>query len=305
VLHDNPAWLPPLLAALRARAVPHREHPLGAGTLDLAAPPPAGVFWSRFSASAHTRGRPWAKEHARAVLAWLDGHGRRVVNGREVLELEVSKIAQQAALAAFGIEVPRTVAVVGDDPDAVLAAADAVGYPLVTKHNQGGKGLGVRRADDPGELAAQLRDPARERPVDGILLVQEYLRAARPRITRVELVGGEVVYGLTADTSAGFELCPAEACAVPGGFALRPELPAELVGRYREFVRGHGIEVAGIEFIETADGRTVTYDVNTNTNYNPDVEAQARDAGLAGAADTLAGHLAGVLAASTQDGSRA
>ena len=33
--------------------------------------------------------------------------------------------------------------------------------------------------------------------------------------------------------------------------------------------------MAGFEFIETADGRLVTYDVNTNTNYNPDVEAVA------------------------------
>ncbi len=33
--------------------------------------------------------------------------------------------------------------------------------------------------------------------------------------------------------------------------------------------------VYGIEFIETVDGRVVTYDVNTNTNYNAGVEAGA------------------------------
>ena len=43
--------------------------------------------------------------------------------------------------------------------------------------------------------------------------------------------------------------------------------------------RDDGIGVAGIEFIETRDGRVVTYDVNTNTNYNPDVEASAPRSG--------------------------
>jgi len=36
-----------------------------------------------------------------------------------------------------------------------------------------------------------------------------------------------------------------------------------------------GLEVCGIEFIESIDGRLLTYDVNTNTNYNAAVEASA------------------------------
>ena len=50
---------------------------------------------------------------------------------------------------------------------------------------------------------------------------------------------------------------------------------------YVAFTRSAGIEVAGIEFIEAADGRVLTYDVNTNTNYNPDVEAVAPKSGPA------------------------
>ena len=37
------------------------------------------------------------------------------------------------------------------------------------------------------------------------------------------------------------------------------------------------IEVAGIEMIADAEGGTWVYDVNTNTNYNPDAEAAAVD----------------------------
>lgn len=62
--------------------------------------------------------------------------------------------------------------------------------------------------------------------------------------------------------------------------------------QYLAFLKDAGITVAGIEFIETVDGRFVTYDVNTNTNYNPDVEATAAVSGPR----TIASFLGGLLA---------
>lgn len=279
VLHENPEWMPPFAAAFAAEGVDWDETLVTGGSLDLTAAPAEGLWWSRMSASAHTRGHTAAAEHARALLDVLEAHGRRVVNGRAVLDLELSKVRQLALLRAARIAVPRTVAVVGGRPDDVLAAAATVGPPVVVKPNRGGKGLGVTRFDSVDELAAAL--PGLDEPVDGVLLVQKYVEPARPRITRAEIVGGELVYAITADTErGGFQLCPADACAVDGTpaslFALRTEpLPSGLADAYESFARWHGLEVAGFEFIETADGRAVTYDVNTNTNYNPDVEAVA------------------------------
>ena len=279
VLHENPEWMPPFAAAFAAEGVDWDETLVTGGSLDLTAAPAEGLWWSRMSASAHTRGHTAAAEHARALLDVLEAHGRRVVNGRAVLDLELSKVRQLALLRAARIAVPRTVAVVGGGPDDVLAAAATVGPPVVVKPNRGGKGLGVTRFDSVDELAAAL--PGLDEPVDGVLLVQEYVEPARLRITRAEIVGGELVYAITADTErGGFQLCPADACAVDGTpaslFALRTEpLPSGLADAYESFARWHGLEVAGFEFIETADGRAVTYDVNTNTNYNPDVEAVA------------------------------
>ena len=279
VLHENPEWMPPFAAAFAAEGVDWDETLVTGGSMDLTATPAEGLWWSRMSASAHTRGHTAAAEHARALLDVLEAHGRRVVNGRAVLDLELSKVRQLALLRAARIAVPRTVAVVGGRPDDVLAAAATVGPPVVVKPNRGGKGLGVTRFDSVDELAAAL--PGLDEPVDGVLLVQEYVEPARPRITRAEIVGGELVYAITADTErGGFQLCPADACAVDGTpaslFALRTEpLPSGLADAYESFARWHGLEVAGFEFIETADGRAVTYDVNTNTNYNPDVEAVA------------------------------
>lgn len=274
VIHENPDWYPPIEAALRDAGVPHQQWLLGEGTVDLGDVPPHGVFWSRMSASSHARGHPFAKDLTRAVLCWLEAHGRRVVNGRQVLELEVSKAHQLVALRAAGFDVPRTVAVAGSKQ--LAAAAAALDVPFISKHNQGGKGLGVRRWDSREDFAAYIAEPRDS--ADGIILLQEYVQAAAPFITRVEIVGGEFVYAITADTSGGsFELCPAEACAVGTGeiFALRDDIDPRITRRYADFARRHGIEIAGFEFIETADGRFVTYDVNTTTNYSPAIEATA------------------------------
>jgi hypothetical protein len=291
VIHENPDWYAPLAAAFDAAGVPHEPWLLGDAVIDLGEEPPAGVFWSRMSASSHTRGHPFAKDQARGVLAWLESGGRRVVNGRRVIDLEMSKVEQLAALRAAGFDVPRTITVAGTGE--LAAAARKIVVPFISKHNQGGKGLGVRLFESHREFDDYIGGPDYEAPVDGITLLQEYLRAAQPRVTRVEVVGGEFVYAITADTAAGgFELCPADACAVPAAgeaapslFALRDGFDDPIVGRYLDFGAAHGIEIAGFEFIETADGRLVTYDINTTTNYNAEIEAVAPRPALTAVAD--------------------
>lgn len=287
MIHENPDWYAPLASAFDAEGVPHQEWQLGSGLLDLDEEPPPGVFWSRMSASSHSRGHPFAKDQTRAALTWLEGHRRRVVNGRRVLDLEMSKAEQLCLLRAAGFDVPRTLAVAG--PAELPAAARKLPVPFIGKHNQGGKGLSVRLFTSHDEFGAALAAPDYLPPVDGITLLQEYLAPAEPRITRVEIVGGQYMYAITADTArGGFELCPADACAVPGQpaargegeaggglFALREGFDHPIVGRYLDFARRHGIEIAGFEFIETADGRVVTYDINTTTNYNAAIEAAA------------------------------
>lgn len=294
IVHDNPQWLAPFATAFEAAGIPYQEWLLGEDGIDLDAAPPRGVFWSRLSASAHTRGRPRAKEQGRAVLRWAEAWGRPVVNGSRVLELEVSKAAQHAALRAHGIDVPRTV-VAFDVADAVRAA-QRIGLPVIVKHNQGGKGLGVRRIDTTAQLAEWASGPDAAASPDGIVLVQELLQTAEPAITRAEFVGGAFLYAVRVDTSDGFELCPAEACAVDGApepFRLRDDIDAghPLIVRLSGFLHAAGIAIAGVEFAETVDGRTVVYDVNTNTNYNPDVEIRAARAG----ADAVASYLGGLL----------
>ncbi len=221
VIHENPQWIPPFAAAFEAEGVPFEEWMLTDGSIDLAVEPPEGIFWSRLSASAHTRDHAYSKEFGRAVLRWLASWGRTVINGADVLELEVSKVAQHAALRHAGIDVPRTVAVFGVDD--LVAQAERFGAPFISKHNQGGKGLGVRRWETVEEFAAWVAGAEFEPSPDGITLLQELLVAKSPFVTRAEFVAGDFVYAVRVDTSAGsFELCPAEACAVPEPTASNP-----------------------------------------------------------------------------------
>jgi hypothetical protein len=288
VIHENPEWFPPLRAAFEAEGVPVEELLLTEGEIDLTSDPAPGIYWSRMSASAHTRGNGFAKEYTRATLSWLEAAGRRVVNGRGVIDLEVSKVQQHLALQKLGFDVPRTKAVFGKRD--LVSTAATFPVPFISKHNQGGKGLGVRRWDTQEEFATWVAGPDFEESPDGITLIQELLAAAEPFNTRAEFVGGEFVYAVRVDTSGDtFEFCPADACALPGQaplFQLRertangdPIAEHPVIRRLPEFLTANRIEIAGIEFIETSDGRTVVYDVNTNTNYNPDVEAVAEKSG--------------------------
>jgi hypothetical protein len=117
------------------------------------------------------------------------------------------------------------------------------------------------------------------------------VRAPEPLITRAEFIGGRFIYAVEVDTSDGFELCPADVCAVGDAFCPAGEVPRAkftiiddidpaLKRRYEAFLAANGIDVAGIEFITSVEGAVYTYDVNTNTNYNADAEVRAGRSGM-------------------------
>ena len=302
VIHENDAWVEPLRDAFRDFGLPFSEWFIDRRTLDLASVPPEGVFYNRMSASSHTRGHRYAAELTGGVLAWLEAHGRRVINDSRALALEVSKMAQYAALGRYAIRVPHTIAAVGREE--IVAAAKAMGAPFITKHNRAGKGLGVHLFDSVAALERYVDGDAFEDSVDGVTLIQRYIEAPQPFITRVEFVGGRLLYAVQVDTSQGFELCPADVCriddafcpvgekAAPPRFRIVPGFSHPIVERYRRFLADHGIGIAGIEFIRDRDGEIYTYDVNTNTNYNADAERAAGMSGMRAIAAYLGSELA-------------
>ena len=286
VIHENDAWVEPLRAAFAERGLPYQEWFLSEGVFDFASEPPPGVFYNRMSASSHTRGHRYAPELTAAVLAWLRSHDRRVINNARALQLELSKLDQYATLARYGIRTPHTVAAVGRDN--IVEAARAFDGPFITKHNQGGKGLGIRLFSSSEQLEDYVNSEEFDAGPRGQVLLQQYIKPREPFITRVEILGGRFLYALRSDTSEGFELCPADACQLPAAapdvcpadgaakFSLSPlEADDPLVARYIRLCDGEGFDLAGIEFVESEDGERYTYDINGTTNYNSAVGAQA------------------------------
>lgn len=285
VLFENEVWMPPLREALRERGLPVQEHLVTDGTVDPSNRPQPGVWINRMSPSAHTRDHQGGVLLTRLWLEHLEAYGRPVLNGARAFGLEVSKVEQDRALRRAGIRTPHTVAVVGGT-EALLRAAQTMPTPFITKHNQGGKGLGVQLFRQLPAFEDHLRSGEFFPSPDGITLLQQYIEPSEPFITRVEIVDGRFLYAIKSSTAGGFQLCPADACAIDedafcpadGGdtFQLRPDITADdpLVQQYIQLMANEGLDIAGIEFVEDAQGRRWTYDINGTTNFNGAVEAR-------------------------------
>ena len=312
IIHENSEWTIHLTKRLEELGIPFEEWHLDEGLLDLSKEPPEGIFYSRMSASSHTRGHRFAPEYTAQVLAWLEAHGRKVFNGSRALELEVSKVKQYLELTKHGVKTPRTIATVGKE-QLLTAAKEFDGKAFITKHNRAGKGLGVQLFHSIEALKSYIDGPSFEEPVDGVTLIQEYIVSPESYITRCEFVGGEFVYGVRVDTSEGFELCPADACQIGDLFCPVGEEVEEkpkfqviegfndpIIEKYKRVLESNNIKVAGIEFIRNETGEIYTYDINTNTNYNSDAEAKAGKFGMLELARFLGEELAAEYGAVTR-----
>lgn len=281
LIYENEEWLAPLISELDQISAPYEKWPMIAGNLDLLNEPPKGVFFNRMSASAHTRGHRYSPEYTACAINWLDAYGRRVINGGNTINLEVSKAAQYAALSKTGITVPETKVVLGLEQ--LIDIAKQTNMPFIIKHNRAGKGLSVKLIHDIESLQNFINSKDYEPPVDGIWLIQQYIQSTQPFITRTEFINGKFVYAVRVNTEQGFELCPADVCEiddvfcpidseVKDKFEIIENFRHPLISQYESFMAKHKLDVAAFEFILDEDNNAYTYDINTNTNYNSQAE---------------------------------
>ena len=206
VLYENPAWIPPLQEGLENEGFQVRLVHVNEGSLDPSTAPAEGIWLNRISPSSHTRGHVHSVELARQLLYWLESHGRRVVNGLCAFELEMSKLRQDLALRRHGIRTPRPVLAVGKGH--LLEAASTFSGPFITKHDQGGKGLGIQLFQDSSELGGHLDEVDFDAGPGARMILQQYIAAPEPFITRVEIVGGRFVFAMRSSTSEGSSSAP-------------------------------------------------------------------------------------------------
>lgn len=292
VLYENADWMAPLERELKAAKLDYETWHIHETIFDLTQTPPVGVYLNRMSPSSHTRGHIGSVDATREMIYWLESYGRKVVNGSPAFAFEVSKIKQYTALQQAGIATPKTIAAIGS-PETLVNAAKNMQAPFITKHNRGGKGMGVQLFQSHAAYAEYVHSKEFQVPMDHVTLIQEYITPRQPFITRVEIVNGEFLYAIDVNTAKGFELCPAEKCEIGDSFcptteaaapatpinrqslfSLRKDFKDPIIQKYIDFMRAQRIDIAGIEFIEDAQGHKFTYDINCTTNYSPGVEEE-------------------------------
>ena len=282
IIHENDEWLVPLRESFKKIKAPYKEWHMDKKSFDFKKSPPDGVFYNRMSASSHSRGHRYAPENTKDVLGWLEKEKKRIINNSRALELEISKQKQYNELKRFNIKFPQTF--YAKDKNEIIINSKKFNKPFITKHNRGGRGLGVKFFKNSSELEKYVNEDF-EKSVDGITLLQEYIDSDPRVITRVEFVKGKFLYAVQVDASDGFELCPADECNVeekfcptnPDGnkFMILKNYKNSEIQKYEDLLKSNGIEIAGIEYIKGRDGTHYTYDINTNTNYNSIAERKS------------------------------
>ncbi len=288
VIHEHPEWQKPLFEALERRGVSYAPFDLKAAAFSNVDPPAALLYFNQASPSAYIRGNARAVPLALAYMRTLERRGARVLNGADVFALELSKSAQATLLHTLGIDTPRSITF--NDVRALRGHASTITWPALLKPDQGGSGARIQVVNSLDEVDAVFAaDPNVWLP-DNLFLLQEYLPHDPDQgIVRLEFLGGDLLYAMRVKTHGRFNLCPSPVCnpddgdgmcEVPAAAVAPPvefypylDVPGEAVETARAIVRAARLDVGGIEYLETPDGRRVFYDINANSNLRPSVAA--------------------------------
>jgi glutathione synthase/RimK-type ligase-like ATP-grasp enzyme len=288
VLYEHPEWQKPLFAALTRRGIRFAAVDVSSAAFNNVEPPAAALYFNQASPSAYLRGHTRAVPLALAFMRSLEIMGARVVNGADVFALELSKSVQATLLHRLSIDCPRSITF--NDVDALRAREHEITWPALLKPDQGGSGARIQVVESLAQIEDLFaRDPSIWLP-DNLFLLQEFVPHDPDQgIVRLEFLGGDLLYAMRVKTHGRFNLCPSPVCnpdegegvcevpaavaAPPVEFSAYPGVPREAVETATRIVRAAKLDVGGIEYLESPDGRRVFYDINANSNLRPSVAA--------------------------------
>jgi glutathione synthase/RimK-type ligase-like ATP-grasp enzyme len=288
VLYEHPEWQKPLFAALKRRGISFEPFDLTRAAFSNLESPRAALYFNQASPSAYVRGNTRAVPLALAYMRSLERLGARVLNGAQVFALELSKSTQATLLRTLGIDCPHSITF--NDVSALHERARDMQWPALLKPDQGGSGARITVVESLAHVEEVFnRNPSVWLP-DNLFLLQEYLPHDPDQgIVRLEFLGGELLYAMRVKTHGRFNLCPSPVCNPEDGSGLCEapvqeagppvefvpylDVPRKAVESATQIVRAAKLDIGGIEYLETADGRRVFYDINANSNLRPSVAA--------------------------------
>ena len=288
VLFEHPEWQKPLFQALERRRVRYVPVDLKKAAFSDADAPLAPLYFNQASPSAYVRGNTRAVPYVLAYMRALQIRGVRVLNGADAFALEISKTAQAALLRSLGVPAPRVWTF--NDLDAIRARARELSFPVLLKPEQGGSGARIMFVESFAHLESLLTQRPEYWLPDNLLLLQEYIPTDPAKgIVRMDFLGGELLYAMRVISHGRFNLCPAPVCnpedgaagvcevpaeqsaAPPVEFYPFPEVPAQAVALGKRIIAAGKLDVGGVEYLETEDGRLMFYDINANSNLRPSI----------------------------------
>jgi glutathione synthase/RimK-type ligase-like ATP-grasp enzyme len=290
IFYEHPDWFSPLFSELERRGIPYERvlahtHRFDPGETDV----PYSLVFNRVSPSSYLRDHTSAIFYALQYLQHVENLGTPTVNGYRAHLHEVSKARQLGLLKRLDIPHPRSLVV--NATGQIEAAAAELEYPVIVKPNIGGSGALMQVFQTPDEL----RDAVGGGLLDGVFvldataIVQEYHPPVDGAITRVEALGGQILYAIriTNDPSLGFDLCPADLpigsgshdvpgsefdnCpvdAAPSRSVVATQAPDEVQDAVLAIFDAAGIDIGGVEYlVSERDGGIYLYDVNAVSNF--------------------------------------
>jgi len=191
-----------------------------------------------------------------AVVNQLQAMGIPVLNDAEAIGRSRDKLRCLQILANAGIQVPRTVMM--RRKGHLESAVERIGgLPVIVKLLQGSQGVGVMIAHSMKELETLL-DTMWD--LEQEILLQEFVAEARGRDIRALVVGGRVVGAMRRIASGAGEF---RSNLHRGGRGEPVELPPEYEQEAIRAARAVGLEVAGVDLLESNSGPKIT-EVNSS-----------------------------------------
>ena len=210
----------------------------------------------------------------------LEAGGARVVNSSAAIETCADKWRTTAAVGRAGLPTPRTSLAL--TPQAALAAAEELGYPVVLKPLVGSWGRRIARLGD-AETAQALLEycEALPGPQSQIIYLQEYIDKPG-RDIRVIVVGGTPI-------GAVYRISDQWRTNVARGGSTQPcPLSDDIVKLAAAAATAVGADLAGVDLIEDADGAPMVLEVNHGVEFTG---FQAVHRGRVDVAEAVADHL--------------
>ncbi len=202
-----------------------------------------------------------------SVVNQLDMMGVPVLNNSVPIARSRDKLRCLQLLARFGVDIPRTV-LTHDRREVPRALERIGGLPAILKLLQGTQGVGVMIAHSLAEIEGILgtmKDLGQE------ILLQEFIHESRGRDVRALVLGDRVVAAMRRRARAG----EFRSNLHRGGAGRAVSLPPAYVDAAVRATRIMGLELAGVDMLETRSGPKVM-----EVNSSPGFEGLEKATGL-------------------------